>query len=77
MHVVATAARHRSAIRINSSGSKVTHHTDRYETTAGRPGNATDLDSISWTGFNGTSNLSPTYKVNANLTDRSRYQPLP
>ncbi|MFL6631103.1 MAG: TonB-dependent receptor [Massilia sp.] len=55
------------------SGSKVTHHTDRYETTAGRPGNATDLDTISWTGFNGTSNLSPTYKVNANLTDRSRY----
>jgi iron complex outermembrane receptor protein len=54
------------------SGSKVTHDSSRYETTAGQPGNATNLGSISWTGFDGKSNLSPTYTSSLNYADRSQ-----
>ncbi len=53
------------------SGSKVTHDSSRYETTAGQPGNATNIGSISWTGFDGKSNLSPTYTSSLNYADRN------
>jgi iron complex outermembrane receptor protein len=53
------------------SGSKVTHDSSRYETTAGQPGNATNIGSISWTGFDGKSNLTPTYTSSLNYADRN------
>ena len=56
------------------SGSRVRHDFTRYETTAGLVGNTpnADLDSISWTGFDGRSNLSALYKTALSYTDRSR-----
>lgn len=54
------------------AGSKVKHDSSRYETTAGQPGNATNLGSISWTGFDGKSNLSPTYTSSVNYSDRNQ-----
>ena len=53
------------------SGSKVKHDANRYETTAGLPGNG-GSDTISWTGFDGKSNLSPTYTTGLNYSDRSK-----
>jgi iron complex outermembrane recepter protein len=53
------------------AGSKVTHDSSRYETTAGQPGNATNIGSISWTGFDGKSNLSPHYTSSLNYSDRN------
>jgi iron complex outermembrane receptor protein len=53
------------------SGSKVKHDSNRYETTAGQPGNATSLDSISWTGFDGKNNLGAVYKTALNYADRN------
>jgi iron complex outermembrane receptor protein len=53
------------------SGSKVTHDSSRYETTAGQPGNATNIGSISWTGFDGKSNLRPVYTSSLNYADRN------
>jgi iron complex outermembrane receptor protein len=52
--------------------SKVKHDSNRYETTAGLPGNAGTLDSVSWTGFNGANNLGATYKTNINYADRNQ-----
>lgn len=54
------------------SGSKVTHDASRYETTAGQAGNATNLGSVSWTGFDGKSNLSPHYTSSLNYADRAQ-----
>lgn len=54
------------------SGSKVKHNASRYETTAGQPGNATSLDSISWTGFDGKNNLNALYKTTLNYADRNQ-----
>jgi len=54
------------------SGSKVKHDSNRYETTAGQPGNATNLSTISWTGFNGKDNLGPTYTTSLNYADRNQ-----
>ncbi|MES2150610.1 MAG: TonB-dependent receptor [Pseudomonadota bacterium] len=53
------------------AGSKVTHDANRYETTAGLPGDAKVLDSISWTGFDGKNNLSPHYTTVMSYTDRN------
>jgi iron complex outermembrane receptor protein len=53
------------------AGSKVTHNSSRYETTAGQVGNATNVGSISWTGFDGKSNLSPHYTSSLNYADRN------
>ncbi|MES2126098.1 MAG: TonB-dependent receptor [Pseudomonadota bacterium] len=53
------------------AGSKVTHDSQRYETTAGLPGDAKVLDSISWTGFDGKNNLSPHYTTAMSYTDRN------
>jgi iron complex outermembrane receptor protein len=53
------------------SGSKVKHDSSRYETTAGQAGNATNLDSVSWTGFDGKNNLSALYKTSLNYSDRN------
>jgi iron complex outermembrane receptor protein len=53
------------------SGSKVKHDANRYETTAGQPGNATSLDSVSWTGFDGKNNLGAVYKTALNYADRN------
>jgi iron complex outermembrane receptor protein len=54
------------------SGSKVKHDSSRYETTAGQPGNATSLDTISWTGFDGKNNLGALYKTMLNYADRNQ-----
>lgn len=71
-----------SRLRLNSdwvvtgdlSGSKVTHDSSRYETTAGQPGNTPNaqLDSVSWTGFDGNNNLSPHYTTRLNYADRTQ-----
>jgi iron complex outermembrane receptor protein len=53
------------------SGSKVKHDSNRYETTAGQPGNAVTLDSVSWTGFDGKNNLGAVYKTALNYADRN------
>jgi iron complex outermembrane recepter protein len=51
--------------------SKVLKTSSRYETTAGQAGNATNLDTISWTGFNGTNFTDVQYKPGLNYADRS------
>lgn len=51
--------------------SKATKHSARYETTAGLPGNATSLDSISWTGFNGSNFTGVKYTTGLNYSDRA------
>jgi iron complex outermembrane receptor protein len=43
----------------------------RYETTAGQPGNANPLDTISWTGFDGGNFTDVIYKTGLNYADRS------
>jgi iron complex outermembrane receptor protein len=53
------------------SGSKVKHDSNRYETTAGQPGSAVTLDSVSWTGFDGKNNLGAIYKTVLNYADRN------
>ncbi|WP_229455727.1 TonB-dependent receptor [Massilia sp. KIM] len=50
--------------------SKATKLSSRYETTAGLPGNATSLDTISWTGFNGGNFTDVVYKTGLNYADR-------
>lgn len=51
--------------------SKATKNNSRYETTAGLPGNATSLDSISWTGFNGGNFTDVKYTTGLNYADRN------
>lgn len=49
--------------------SKATKLSERYETSAGLPGNATALDSISWTGFNGINYTDVAYRTGLNYAD--------
>jgi iron complex outermembrane receptor protein len=51
--------------------SKAVKQSSRYETTAGLPGNATALDTISWTGFNGGNFTDVAYKTGLNYGDRN------
>ena len=51
--------------------SKVKRVSSRYETTAGLAGNATTLDSMSYTGFNGTNFDSVKYTPGLNYADRN------
>jgi iron complex outermembrane recepter protein len=51
--------------------SKVKRHFERFETTAGLPGNAATLDSISWTGFNGNNFTDVKYTTGLNYSNRS------
>lgn len=51
--------------------SKASKQSSRYETTAGLPGNATALDTISWTGFNGSNFTDVVYKTGLNYSDRN------
>jgi iron complex outermembrane receptor protein len=51
--------------------SKATKQATRYETTGGLPGNATTLDTISWTGFNGSNFTDVQYKTGMNYADRN------
>ncbi len=53
------------------SQSKVTRDSVRYETTAGLAGNVTTLDSITYSGFNGSNNTSVVYKTGLNYADRN------
>jgi iron complex outermembrane receptor protein len=50
--------------------SKATKLSSRYETTAGLPGNAGTLDTISWTGFNGGNFADVVYSTGLNYADR-------
>jgi iron complex outermembrane receptor protein len=52
--------------------SKARKQATRYETTAGLPGNATSLDSITWSGFNGTNFTDVKYSTGLNYSDRSK-----
>jgi iron complex outermembrane receptor protein len=49
--------------------SKATKLSQRYETSAGLPGNATSLDTISWTGFNGLNYTDVAYRTGLNYAD--------
>jgi iron complex outermembrane receptor protein len=51
--------------------SKAVKQSSRYETTAGLPGNATSLDTISWSGFNGGNFTDVVYKTGLNYADRN------
>ena len=51
--------------------SKAKKQSSRYETTAGLPGNAATLDTISWTGFNGSNFTDVVYKTGLNYADRN------
>jgi iron complex outermembrane receptor protein len=51
--------------------SKATKQSSRYETTAGLPGNAKTLDTISWTGFNGSNFTDVHYTTGLNYADRN------
>lgn len=53
------------------SHSKGVKHSSRYETTAGQPGNATPLGSISYTGFNGGNFADVKYTTSLNYADRN------
>ncbi len=53
------------------SSSKVTKVSSRYETTAGLAGNAPTLDTISWSGFNGSNFTDVLYKTGLNYADRN------
>ena len=56
------------------SQSKVSRLSQRYETTAGLPGDANKgsaTDTISWTGFNGTNLADTVFKTGLNYSDRS------
>lgn len=52
--------------------SKASKLSSRYETTAGLPGNAGTLDSISWTGFDGGNFTDVQYSTGLNYADRSQ-----
>ncbi|HJV70997.1 TonB-dependent receptor [Ideonella sp.] len=57
-------------LNFDLSHSKVTKVSERFETTAGIPGNATrDDDTISWTGFNGTNLADVQYTSGLNYAD--------
>lgn len=51
--------------------SEVTRQHTRFETTAGQAGNATALDTISWTGFDGKNLSSAKYVTGFNYADRN------
>jgi len=51
--------------------SEVTRQHTRFETTAGQAGNATALDTISWTGFDGKNVSGAKFKTGFNYADRS------
>ncbi|MFL6671745.1 MAG: TonB-dependent receptor [Massilia sp.] len=51
--------------------SKATKQSSRYETTAGQPGNAAILDTISWSGFNGGNFTDVAWKPGLNYSDRN------
>jgi iron complex outermembrane receptor protein len=51
--------------------SKATKQSSRYETTAGLPGNATALDTISWSGFDGGNFSNVKYTTGLNYSDRN------
>jgi iron complex outermembrane receptor protein len=51
--------------------SKATKLSSRYETTAGLPGNAANLDTISWTGFNGGNFTDIAWRTGLNYSDPS------
>lgn len=51
--------------------SKATKLSARYETTAGLPGNANPLDTISWTGFNGGNFTDVAWRTGLNYSDRA------
>lgn len=53
------------------SHSKVVRDSSRYETTAGQPGNAANLGSISWTGFNGGNFTDVKYTTSLSYADRA------
>lgn len=53
------------------SQSKVTRNSTRYETTAGQAGNATTIDTMTYSGFNGNNFASVVYKPGLNYADRS------
>ncbi len=53
------------------SQSKAVRNSTRYETTAGLPGNAAKLDTITFSGFNGDNNLDVIYKMGLNYADRN------
>ncbi len=53
------------------SYSKVVVDSPRLETTAGLPGNAAALGSISWTGFNGSNFADVKYTTSVNYADRN------
>jgi iron complex outermembrane recepter protein len=56
---------------LDLSQSKVTRDSQRFETTAGLPGNAARLDTLSWSGFNGTNFDAVKYTTGLNYSDRS------
>lgn len=51
--------------------SKASKLSSRYETIAGQPSNATTLDTISWTGFNGGNFADVKYTTGLNYSDRN------
>lgn len=51
--------------------SEVTRQHTRFETTAGQAGNATALDTISWTGFDGKNLSAAKYTTGFNYADRN------
>jgi iron complex outermembrane receptor protein len=53
------------------SHSTASKQSSRYETTAGQAGNATNLGSISWTGFNGGNFTDVKYNTSLNYSDRA------
>lgn len=53
------------------SYSKAVKHSKRYETTAGQPGDAASLGSISYTGFNGGNFSDVKYTTSLNYADRA------
>jgi|CXWL01.1.fsa_nt_gi iron complex outermembrane receptor protein len=64
---------------LDLANSKATRDEQRYETTAGQPGDYKNnpaglptLGSISWTGFNGSNFESVQYKTSVNYADRSK-----
>lgn len=56
---------------LDLSTSKGEKQFTRYETTAGQPGNAPTLGSISWTGFNGGNFTDVRYTTSLNYADRA------
>jgi iron complex outermembrane recepter protein len=56
---------------LDLSQSKVKKDSQRFETTAGLPGNATKLDTISWSGYDGTNFDAVKYTTGLNYSDRN------